>query len=125
VAHDHIVQLEQELSASRISRFGWSGTMVRWPHWRDITNVWFSMFLDFRKVAKLPTSIERPKTKSFLPLDSTGGSASRPSLQARTPRSPWFASTFKYLPQSLVIMYKHQRSHTSLSLTDPSVPPSV
>jgi len=28
VAQDHIVQLEQELSASRISRFGWSGTML-------------------------------------------------------------------------------------------------
>jgi len=47
--------------------------MVRWPHWRDNTNIWFSVFLDFRKVGKFAAFIERPKAKS---VSSSGGFAS-------------------------------------------------
>jgi len=44
--------------------------MVRWPHWRDNTNIWFSVFLDFRKLSKFAASIERPKAKS---VSDSGG----------------------------------------------------
>jgi len=37
---------------------------VRWPHWRDSTNVWSCVFLDFKKVGKFAASIERPKAKN-------------------------------------------------------------
>jgi len=47
---------------------------MRWSHWRDNTNVWFSVFLDFRKVGNFAFSIERPKAKS----DSASGGRLRP-----------------------------------------------
>ena len=48
--------------------------VMRWSHWRDNTNVWFSVFLDFRKVGNFAFSIERPKAKS----DSASGGRLRP-----------------------------------------------
>ena len=75
-------------------------------------NVWFSVFLDFRKVGKFAVSIERPKAKS---VSASGGAPDqalcpwiplgapppypgyRLALRARHGLRP----TFKYLPRSL------------------------
>jgi len=90
--------------------------MIRWPHWRDNTNIWFSAFLDFRKIGKFAASIKRPTAKS---VSASKGLCSpdqglypwtllraplpdpryRLALLARHGLPP----TFKYLPQSLHI----------------------
>jgi len=97
--------------------------MVRRPHWQNNTNVWFSVFLDFRKVGKFTASIERPNAKSIsasgrlrpltswpkaLPLDPAGGFSLIPryrlALRARHGLPPPFSNTFCGLCLALQIM---------------------